>query len=526
MDNCQKEIETAVNIVAAREKEARRGWSLSAQFNTATNGMTIQLPAFQVVPPVAVLEDVVASWVLAAHLSFFEMADQVETEKWNAIMPTTQELGEIMTSIESVFLHFSQPDGFRAERLGEAMQILGMSPTEEEDLWLQFLGRLGKNCGDELIKHFEQVQVLVDQLKQYDKDGKGRERQEELQASVAKVPSNSQGHLDIVELAKCFLELGDSQADKTDAEKCHACKDTQAAEDSVQPEESVGPAGGPAYSALFNQIMASTDAVFKYFSKPSGAVTFSASCSMVQEELGKPIPKVQELLDYLKQFDKDGKGSELSQDKVQALLLPIGLACGHTCMSHIERLATALSGLAEAIRGIANELRQVRGPATPIHQEPSLPGDWELIEDQAAVPGAPANFNSSIRFAVEDGPPDTPDFCISLARRKLRSARHSPEERARAAFVAGFWYRISVIIEYAWASDYEPVLPPSTWLVSKGSGISDFARTNSRKEAERFCEDQEGGRIVERFPSVTELQIFCAGAQIPVPPLVQWTKRN
>eukprot|EP00435_Cladocopium_sp_Y103_P073125 s1385_g42.t1 len=120
----------------------------------------------------------------------------------------------------------------------------------------------------------------------------------------------------------------------------------------------------------------------------------------------------------------------------------------------------------------------------------------------------------------------SPDFCISLARRKLRSARHSPEERARAAFVAGFWYRVSLIIEYAWASDYEPVLPPSTWLVSKGSGISDFARTNSRREAERFCEDQEGGKIVERFPSVTELQIFCAGAQIPVPPLVQWTRRN
>eukprot|EP00435_Cladocopium_sp_Y103_P072321 s830_g39.t2 len=226
---------------------------------------------------------------------------------------------------------------------------------------------------DELIKHFEKVQVLVDHLKQYDKDGKGalsreelqeairgRERQEEFQASVAKVPSNSQGHLDIVELAKCFLELGDSQADNTDAEKCHGCKDTQAA------EESVGPAGGPAYSSLFKEILASTDAVFKYFSKPSGVPAARLGHAMgvlgmnltedevekrladlgrpeyidqktfhnlIEEELGKPIPKVQELLDYLKQFDKDGKGalskeelqevmigSELSQDKVQASL--------------------------------------------------------------------------------------------------------------------------------------------------------------------------------------------------------------
>jgi len=38
-----------------------------------------------------------------------------------------------MTSIDAVFAHFSQPDGFRAERLGDAMRVLGMNPTEEED---------------------------------------------------------------------------------------------------------------------------------------------------------------------------------------------------------------------------------------------------------------------------------------------------------------------------------------------------------------------------------------------------------
>ena len=40
---------------------------------------------------------------------------------------------EIMESIEVVFRHFFQPDGFRAERLGDAMRVLGMSPTEDQD---------------------------------------------------------------------------------------------------------------------------------------------------------------------------------------------------------------------------------------------------------------------------------------------------------------------------------------------------------------------------------------------------------
>ena len=35
--------------------------------------------------------------------------------------------------IEVVFANFFQLDGFRAERLGDAMRVLGMSPTEDQD---------------------------------------------------------------------------------------------------------------------------------------------------------------------------------------------------------------------------------------------------------------------------------------------------------------------------------------------------------------------------------------------------------
>ena len=45
---------------------------------------------------------------------------------------------EIMSSIDLVFAHFSDGvPGLPAERLGQAMRILGMNPTEDQDLWPQ-----------------------------------------------------------------------------------------------------------------------------------------------------------------------------------------------------------------------------------------------------------------------------------------------------------------------------------------------------------------------------------------------------
>ena len=41
---------------------------------------------------------------------------------------------DIIASTNAVFRYFSQPSGVPAERLGHAMAILGMNPTEDEDL--------------------------------------------------------------------------------------------------------------------------------------------------------------------------------------------------------------------------------------------------------------------------------------------------------------------------------------------------------------------------------------------------------
>ena len=82
------------------------------------------------------------------------------------------------------------------------------------------------------------------------------------------------------------------------------------------------------------------------------------------------------------------------------------IACGHTCVNGFDRVAAAISGLAEAVRSLAFELSRARRPVTLEAEEA------DLGEEQTFVRGVPVGFNSTIRFQVEEGPPPTPAFFV------------------------------------------------------------------------------------------------------------------
>ena len=70
--------------------------------------------------------------------------------QWDLAEVHSKLYDEIMSSIDLVFGHFS--DGVRglpAERLGQAMRILGMNPTEDQDLW-PHIGLLGRIFDEEI----------------------------------------------------------------------------------------------------------------------------------------------------------------------------------------------------------------------------------------------------------------------------------------------------------------------------------------------------------------------------------------
>ena len=76
-----------------------------------------------------------------------------------------------------------------------------------------------------------------------------------------------------------------------------------------------------------------------------------------------------------------------------------------TCMG-VQRILQALNSLIEAVLSLAREVRSLQAPE-PIARQPS------------EVPGAPTDFDPTIRFEVESGVPPTLDFLVQFAQ-KLR----------------------------------------------------------------------------------------------------------
>ena len=82
-----------------------------------------------------------------------------------------------------------------------------------------------------------------------------------------------------------------------------------------------------------------------------------------------------------------------------------------------EGIASAIRYLAEAIRGLSTEISRSRQASSSAEVPEEELGEWEVIEEQSSVPGAPLDFNATIRFEAETGPPPIPEFLWPLQER-------------------------------------------------------------------------------------------------------------
>ena len=64
------------------------------------------------------------------------------------------------------------------------------------------------------------------------------------------------------------------------------------------------------------------------------------------------------------------------------------------------------------------------------------------------------------------------------------------------------------------------------WIILRGEGLVEPIRTGSRKQANLALTRLTESTIIEEFPSLTELQVFCLGARIDIPALKQCRRNN
>lgn len=205
-----------------------------------------------------------------------------------------------------------------------------------------------------------------------------------------------------------------------------------------------------------------------------------------------------------------------------------------TCMSDFVQLSQDLRELTAAVReltlvtrGLAGRRREEDSGSTSTPScDLGSSRAWELVSDGTAIPGAPADFlRRKVVVEFEEGPPETPDFCLQLAGKNLSSSKTSSIERAREAFKAGFWVRAFWSCNTEYSSQYRPGISASThWVLRKGSSF-EFVRVTSQADCDRLSSEFPDIHYVEKLPTLTELHIFCAGASIPVPPLWRWNAK-
>lgn len=128
--------------------------------------------------------------------------------------------------------------------------------------------------------------------------------------------------------------------------------------------------------------------------------------------------------------------------------------------------------------------------------------------------------------ATDPVPPVPPDI-LELCRTRLRASTVPLEPRVRRAFEAGHRARVALASGSGYRTSGPVVHLHSThWIVLRGPWLESPVRVASKRQATQAAGGTSQDSIIEEFPSLTELQVFCLGASIEVPPLKECRKVN
>jgi len=193
----------------------------------------------------------------------------------------------------------------------------------------------------------------------------------------------------------------------------------------------------------------------------------------------------------------------------------------------VRDLTSAIENLSLAAETLSRHV--VQGPSVASSSVAAVPvsaaeqySDWEVVEEGSSPNPRVAQDIAlclSLR-GIEEGPPEIPAACLDLARRRLTTVSVGAEQRARRAFKSGFWSKAAIDTVTRYTPE-EPLadLKVCHWVVLRSGDRPPF-RVTTRADFRKLTE-KDYDIVCETFASLAEVQIYCLGAQAPVPPLVK-----
>ena len=187
--------------------------------------------------------------------------------------------------------------------------------------------------------------------------------------------------------------------------------------------------------------------------------------------------------------------------------------------AELLKVSEDLASIGERVKQLAQRLNELEGSA-------SEDLEWEVIEEgnlPLGVSDLEFPYPGASQVPQAQPIPSVPRYLSDLCQESLKSvASISPLERAQRAFTQGHlaWVARVTGLHYR-PADAVPALPSAHFVVVviRGLGLSQALRTTTKREALRALAVQDDTAIIEDFPSFIEVQVFCVGARICVPPL-------
>ncbi len=201
------------------------------------------------------------------------------------------------------------------------------------------------------------------------------------------------------------------------------------------------------------------------------------------------------------------------------------LDCRVTCMSDSSSSA-AIRELTSAVQALTLAIASRPEPVSGVDSEVSE-GDWSVVGTEVQDIRIAQDFDcrSVQHRGIEEGPGEIPPVLLDIARSRLSSKKPGAEFRAQRAFRAGFWAKAAVDTNTCYRpEDPIPECRPRYWVVLACPAFEGAAWFTSRSDFGRAIEGDVKNSVFEAFASQTEIEIFCAGASAPLPPLKTWKK--